>query len=110
MGATEEREEMPELEVKGAISRDRWLIGLVAIGLVTAAGWGIGGVRSDAAEAMRKASALELRMAVAEAQRTSTADEYNRRFAEMSGQLSDMNRKLDWLVRRAGNGGGKDGQ
>ncbi len=93
---TEERDDMPK-----ETGRDKWLMGsVVAVALVAAASMWVMGVANAAADAVRRATALELRVAVGEAQR----DESNRRLNEMSMQIGEVNRKLDWLIRRAGPG------
>lgn len=103
----EERDDvMPES--KGN-SRDKWLMGsVVAVGVVAGCGLWIMGVANAAADAQRRANALETRVAVMETQRDEQRRTLDEMKSEFRGQLSELNRKMDWLLRRVG--GGKDGQ
>jgi hypothetical protein len=106
----EEPSDMPDV-TPGGVGRDKWLMGsVVAVGTVAAAGMWVMSIANMAVAANAKANALETRVAVVESQR----DEQRRAFEEMKtefrGQLSELNRKMDWMIRRVGGGNGKDGQ
>jgi hypothetical protein len=106
---------MAELEIKGS-SQNKWLLTVVALCVLTAASWGVLGVKAsaekgiaDAAAAKDEIAEVRMRLAVVESQR----DEQRRAFDEMKtefrSQLAELNRKMDWMIRRFP-GGKVDGQ
>jgi Flp pilus assembly protein TadB len=91
------------------VTRDKWLMGsVVAMGLVAAAAMWVVGVANSAAESSRRVSALETRLAVVETQRDEQRRALDEMKTEFRGQLSELNRKMDWMIRRVG--GGKESQ
>ncbi len=73
----------------------KWLLAAVAAAILTAAGWGVAGVRETALDSAREITAMRERVRAAEIR----GEESNRRWdefrAEMIRRLDAIDRKLD---------------
>jgi hypothetical protein len=86
-----------------------WLLGIMAVAVTTAAGWGVISIKDSAAEALKisnsvqfvtaqRISAVELRTAVLENQNA----DVNRQLSEIKQALDDLNKNVIRLIRDRG--------
>lgn len=98
-----------EMPTNGNGTRNTWLMGVLALALCTAAGWGVNDARTAALEARSKVNDLKEELAVLRTQQAADRSAMTTRLDDLAHRVEAMdermNSKLDRLLMRRGENG-----